>query len=181
MPASPGQIALIDAALKQDWKTVLRMLDSGVLVEAADETGVTPLMAAAMEGNIDMLRNLLARGARMDFTDFSGLSALHYAIKAGKLDAVQLLLPLVSNLETISTAGNDVLTMALKTGDMKIFQALLERFPATLEWTPNTRGALEAALRERNKRTSSASLEQASRTPYPRRWHRSIDRVRHRQ
>src|SRR5687768_4454801 len=52
VPASPGQIALIDAALKQDWKAVLRMLDSGVLIEAADETGVTPLMAAAAQGNI---------------------------------------------------------------------------------------------------------------------------------
>jgi hypothetical protein len=29
---------------------------------------------------------------------------------------------------------------------MKVFQAILERFPPTLEWTPETRGALEAAL-----------------------------------
>ena len=147
VPASPGQIALVGAALKQDWKAVLRMLDAGGLVETADDAGVTPLMAAAMQGNIDVLRLLLDRGARVDFTDLSGLCALHYAITAGKLEAVQLLLPLISNLEAVSTAGNDVFTMALETGDMKIFQAVLERFPATLQWTANTRDALETALR----------------------------------
>ena len=147
VPPSPGQIALVVAALKEDWKTVLRMLDTGGSVEAMDDEGVTPLMAAAMQGNIDILRVLLERGARVDFINLSGRCALHYAITGGKLEAVQLLLPLVSKLETLSAAGNDVLTMALETGDMKIFQAVLERFPATLQWTANTRDALETALR----------------------------------
>jgi ankyrin repeat protein len=147
VPASPGQIALIGAALKEDWKAVLRMLEAGGLIDTTDDSGVTPLMAAAMQGNLDVIRLLLERGARVDFTDLSGLCALHYAISAGKLEAVRLLLPLVSNLETVSTAGNDVLKMALETGDMKIFQAVLERLPATLEWTANTRDALETALR----------------------------------
>jgi hypothetical protein len=34
---------------------------------------------------------------------------------------------------------------------MKVFQAILERFPATLEWTTQTRGALEAALNANQK------------------------------
>lgn len=146
VPATPGQVALVIAALKQDWKTVLRMLDAGASVETADDTGVTPLMAAAMQGNVGILRTLLERHASVDFTDPAGRCALHYAITAGKLEAVQLLLPLVSNLEGASAAGNDLLTMALKTGDMKIFQTVLERFPATLQWTANTRAALETAL-----------------------------------
>ena len=146
VPATPGQVALVIAALKQDWKTVLRMLDAGASVETADDTGVTPLMAAAMQGNVGILRTLLERHARVDFTDPAGRCALHYAITAGKLEAVQLLLPLVSNLEGASAAGNDLLTMALETGDMKIFQTVLERFPATLQWTANTRAALETAL-----------------------------------
>jgi len=146
VPATPGQVALVIAALKQDWKTVLRMLDAGASVETADDTGVTPLMAAAMQGNVEILRTLLERRASVDFTDPAGRCALHYAITAGKLEAVQLLLPLVSNLEEASAAGNDLLTMALETGDMKIFQTVLERFPATLQWTANTRAALETAL-----------------------------------
>jgi ankyrin repeat protein len=147
VPATPAQVALVVAALKQDWETVLRMLDAGVSVETTDETGVTPLMAAAMQGNVGILRTLLERHASADFTDLAGRCALHYAITAGKLEAVQLLLPLVSNLEAASASGNDLLTMALETGDMKIFQIVLERFPATLQWTANTRRALETALR----------------------------------
>ena len=147
VPPSPSQIALVSAALKQEWKAVLRMLDAGGSVETTDDAGVTPLMAAAMHGNIEMLRTLLERGARADFINVSGRCALHYAITGGKLEAVQLLLPQVSNLDPLSAVGNDVLTMALQTADMKIFQAVLERFPATLQWTANTRDALETALR----------------------------------
>jgi ankyrin repeat protein len=146
VPPSPGQIAVVAAALKQEWEIVRRMLDAGVSVEAADDIGTTPLMAAAMQGNIAMIRALIERQARVDLVDSLGRSALHYAMAAGKLDAVQFLLPLMSNLETTSAAGSDLLTMALETGDMKIFQAVLERLPATLQWTPNTRSALEAAL-----------------------------------
>jgi ankyrin repeat protein len=146
VPTSPGQIALVVAALKQDWKTVLRMLDAGGSVETADDTGVTPLMAAAMQGDVGIIRTLLERHASVDSTDLTGRSALHYAVTAGKLEALQLLLPRVSNLETLSGPENDLLTMALKTSDMKIFQTVLERFPATLQWTANTRRALEVAL-----------------------------------
>jgi ankyrin repeat protein len=147
VPASPSQVALVVAALKQDWDTVLRMLDAGASVETTDDTGITPLMAAALRGNVGILRTLLERHASVDFTDLAGCGALHYAITAGKLEAVQLLLPLASNLEADSAAGNDLLTLALETGDMKIFQTVLERFPATLQWTANTRRALKTALR----------------------------------
>jgi ankyrin repeat protein len=146
-PPTPSQIALVAAALKADWKTVLRSLDAGASVETTDEAGVTPLMAAAGQGNVEIIRNLLARHASIEFANFDGRSALHYALAARKLQAVQLLLPLISHLEATSVAGSDLLTMALETGDMKIFQAVLERFPATLSWTANTRRALETALR----------------------------------
>ena len=144
---APGQDAMVAAALKQDWATVWRMLDTGGSVETMNDAGVTPLMAAAMQGNVGVLRQLLERKARIDLTDLEGRSALYHALAADKLEAVQLLLPLVTNLETGAAAGNNLLTMALETGDMKIFQTVLERFPPTLKWTPSTLRALEAALR----------------------------------
>jgi ankyrin repeat protein len=147
VPASPAEVALVAEALKQDWKTVLRKLAAGASVEAADDAGVTPLMAAAIQGNVEMLRTLLERHASVDSTDLAGRSALHYAVTAGKFEAVQLLLPLISNLEATSSAGSDLLSMALESGDMKIFQTILERSPAKLQWTSNTRRALDTALR----------------------------------
>lgn len=145
-PTVRGQNVLITAALNQEWEIVRKLIDSGAPVETADETGLTSLMVAAKYGNVEMLRTLLERQARVDFMDFEGRTALHYALDGAKLEAVQLLVSLAPNFELASAAGRELLTAALKTGDMKIFQAILERFPATLEWTPETRGALEAAI-----------------------------------
>jgi ankyrin repeat protein len=122
------------------------MLDAGVPIETPDDAGVTSLMAAALQGDTAMIGELLRRHANPSYTDLAGLSALHYAIRAGKLEAIQLLLPSVSNLETLSDEGHDLLAMATDTGDMHVFQAVLECLPATLQWTPSTRRALEAAL-----------------------------------
>ena len=47
-PPAPGEIALIAAALKQDWEFVRRLIDAGAPVETTDEKGVTALMVAAM-------------------------------------------------------------------------------------------------------------------------------------
>jgi len=151
VPASPREMALVGAALRQDWATVWRMLDAGASVESADNTGITPLIAAAIQGNAAAINTLLERHANPNSSDLTGRSALSYAIKAGKLDAVQMLLPFVSNLETISVEGPDLLTLALETGDMNIFQIVLERLPATLQWTTSTRDALQAALRSEMK------------------------------
>src|ERR1044072_5318353 len=146
-PPTPNQVALVAAVSKEDWKTVLPLLDAGASVETADESGVTPLMAAARQGNVEIIRNLLARHASLSFAAFDGRSALHYAIASRKLEAVQFLLPLIPSLDATTVGGNDLLTLALETGDMRIFQTVLERFPANLAWTSDTRRALEAALR----------------------------------
>jgi ankyrin repeat protein len=145
-PVVRGQNAVIAAALKQEWEIVRKLIDAGAPVESADETGLTSLMIAARQGNVEMLRTLLERQARIDFMDYEGRTALHYALDAASLEAVQLLILYSPPLEPGSAAGRDLLSAALKTGDMQIFQAVLERFPATLEWTPETHGALEAAL-----------------------------------
>jgi ankyrin repeat protein len=145
-PVLRGPNAVIAAALKQEWEIVRKLIDAGAPVESADETGLTALMVAAKQGNVEMLRTLLERQARIDFMDFEGRTAIHYALAASKLEAVELLVLYSPTLQPASAAGRELLSAALKTGDMKIFQAILERFPPTLEWTPETRGALDAAL-----------------------------------
>ncbi len=145
--ASPREIALVTAALNTDWKTVRRMLDAGASIESADNNGIRPLMAAAEQGDTSMIRALLERHASPNALDQEGRSALFYAVKAANLQAVQALLSSSLNLENVAAQGGDLLTTALQTGDMTIFQTVLARLPATLKWTSDTRGALEAALR----------------------------------
>src|SRR5688572_4164687 len=146
-PILRGPNAVITAALKQEWEIVRKLIDAGAAVETADETGLTALMVAAKQGNIEILRTLLEREARIDFMDFEGRTALHYAIAAGKHEALELLLSNIPSFEASSPAGRDLFTTALQSGDMGIFQTILERFPATLEWTSDTRRALDAALK----------------------------------
>jgi ankyrin repeat protein len=145
-PIVRGKNAVITAALKEEWEIVRKLIDAGAAVESANETGLTALMVAAQHGNTEILRTLLERQARIDFMDFEGRTAIHYAMAAGKREAVELLLLYSPNFDSGSAAAHDLLTAALASGDMAIFQTILERFPPTLEWTADTRRALEAAL-----------------------------------
>jgi len=145
-PRPPGEMALVAAALKQDWKFVRHMMDAGAPVETADADGMTSLMVAAMQGDVAQIRTLLERHARVDLLDVNGRSALHYAIAAGKVEAVELLLPLATNLEALSAGGRDLLTTAFDSGNAAVFQMILERSPATLKWTANTLHALDIAI-----------------------------------
>ena len=60
-----GRTPLLIAASQQDWKTARRLIDAGALVDLADEKGVTPLMAAALHGNLEIFRALLARSVNL--------------------------------------------------------------------------------------------------------------------
>ena len=146
IPVIWGPNALITAAQKQDWEVVRKLIDAGASVQSTDERGVTPLMVAAQQGNLEMMRSLLERQARVDFMDFEGRTALHYAMAAGKRDAVEVLLSLAPKLDPSSAVARELLATALASENPTIFQTILERFPPTLEWTPMTRRALEAAV-----------------------------------
>jgi ankyrin repeat protein len=146
VPVIWGPNAVITAALKQDWEVVRKLIDAGASVQSTDEKGETALMIAAEQGNLEMMRTLLERQARIDFMDFEGRTALHYAMAAGKRDAFEVLLSLSPNFDPNSASAHDLLTTALSSGDMTIFQAVLERFPPTLEWSSDTRRALELAV-----------------------------------
>jgi ankyrin repeat protein len=146
IPVIWGPNAVITAALKQDWEVVRKLIDAGAPVESTNEKGLTALMVAAQHGQIEMMRMLLERQARIDFMDFEGRTAIHYAMAAGKRQAVELLLVQAPNFDSRSAVARDLLTRALASGDTAIFQMVLERFPPTLEWTVETRQALEVAV-----------------------------------
>ncbi len=141
--AAQDRPLLVAAALEQDWGTFRKLIQAGACPDLADENGVTPLMAAAMQGRIDILRELVGIVTSVDMTDRSGRSALHYAIDARKTDAVDFLLPFVPDL---GRHGSDLLATALESGDLKIANALLERTPSLQEWSPGARRILEKSL-----------------------------------
>lgn len=55
------------------------MIEGGANVNAADNRGLTPLMAAARKGDLDLIRDLLAHGANPGTKDHQGRTAADYA------------------------------------------------------------------------------------------------------
>jgi ankyrin repeat protein len=142
---------LLGAVLEQDWKTADRLLKAGASVDLGDETGMKPLMAAAMHGKIDVLNQFIGLATDVAAADLTGRTALHYAVAAGKTAAAEVLLPLVPNLMKPCTDGRDLLAIALETGNWKIIEAILQRLPPETQWSAGARRAFQAALAGGNK------------------------------
>jgi ankyrin repeat protein/nucleoside phosphorylase len=68
------------------------LLDHGAEFDRADNTGVTPLVAAASSGHIDLVRLLLRYGADLNHQDNEGRTARYRAIQHGKTETANLLL-----------------------------------------------------------------------------------------
>src|SRR3954465_6964582 len=146
--AAQDRPLLLAATLQQDWTTVHRLLEAGANVDLADETGLTPLMAAAMQGRIDIMRELIGRVTSVDVADRSGRTALHYAIAGRKNDVVEFLLPFMPDL---GRYGSDLLAMALDAGDARITGLILNHLPVLQQWTPSTRRVLQEAIAADNR------------------------------
>jgi ankyrin repeat protein len=73
-------------------QVVQLLLDKGVDVNAANRTGRTALMCAAMAGHADVVKTLLSRGANVHATLPNGNTALFEAIGRGDAEVLALLL-----------------------------------------------------------------------------------------
>ncbi len=60
-----GRTPLLIATSQQDWKTARRLLDAGAAVDLADKNGFTPVMGAALHGDLEMFQLLLARSTNL--------------------------------------------------------------------------------------------------------------------
>ena len=150
--AAQDRPLLLAATLQQDWETVARLLKAGACADLADDKKLTPLMAAAMQGNVGVVRSLISLVTNINATDLGGRSALHYAVAAEKTEVVELLLRVMADAALCSADGRDALAIALDTGNRKLVQAILDRFPSIMpQWTVGMQRALAAALHAGDK------------------------------
>src|SRR5205814_9077785 len=86
-----GRTPLLIATSQQDWKTARRLLDAGAAVDLADKNGFTPVMAAAMHGDLEMFQLLLARSTNLHpekpCTD--GQDLLSFALDGGHPEIIK--------------------------------------------------------------------------------------------
>jgi hypothetical protein len=122
-PDPQGQPALM-RALEADATDVAMTLARlpGLDVEARNRVGETPLMMAAMKGNVALCRVLIERGARVDRP---GWTPLHYAAAGGSLEALRLLLAEGAAVDALAPNGRTPLMMAAQYADESLVETLL--------------------------------------------------------
>ncbi|PYK12428.1 MAG: hypothetical protein DME65_04070, partial [Verrucomicrobia bacterium] len=127
-----GRTPLLIATAQQDWKTAQRLLSAGALVDLADNNGFTPLMAAAVHGNLEMFRELLARSAHLHAEDLckDGNDLLGMALDGGNPNIVKSVLELWPALPQWRTSTRRTLQAALTTGNKSEIQLLLSKHSA---------------------------------------------------
>ena len=145
--AANDRSLLFAAIQREDRETAKRLLDRGASPDLSDDAGVTPLMLAAMHGDLELVQAMIGQVTDVAARDRAGHSALFYAVGAQKLEVVDLLLSLSPNLELAYGDSGDLLTLALGTPNIKIAQSILSRLPRLEQWSASALRALDNALR----------------------------------
>lgn len=120
-----GQTGLHVALRDQSPRVVKALLESPALdVNAHNASGESPLMMAALRGNLDMARVLLERGAKVHQ---DGWSPLHYAATGPEPKVVALLLDRGAPIDALSPNKTTPLMMAAGYGAEASVDLLLSR------------------------------------------------------
>lgn len=109
--AAPGELA--------------RTLEKGADINARDSSGMTPLMHAALKGNVDNVRFLLKAKADIAAVDSLDRDALDCALLTGQLSAARALIEAGAYVDRMYAMGQTRLTMAALRGDIATVHLLL--------------------------------------------------------
>jgi uncharacterized protein len=120
-----GQVGLYVAFRDSSSKVVAALLaHPKVQIDAVNTADETPLMMAALRGELDGARQLLDRGAVLNRP---GWTPLHYAASGPETPMVRLLLERGAQIEAMSPNGTTPLMMASRYGPETTVDLLLAR------------------------------------------------------
>ena len=127
-----GRTPLLIATSQQDWKTARRLVDAGALVDLADKSGFTPMMAAAAHGNVDMFRLLLARTANLypERRTVDGRDLLGMALDGGNPEIINTVVERLPSASQWTTSTRRALTAALQARNKEQIHLLLGKHSA---------------------------------------------------
>lgn len=91
---------------------ILKRKPSKEYLDSASEEGVSPLVAAASEGHIEVVERLIKGGADVNFKDQDGTSAVMSAAARGHVKAVKLLIDAKARLNDQNKDGHTALMFA---------------------------------------------------------------------
>jgi ankyrin repeat protein len=122
---SPNALGLaVISALKEGQGQIASLImdDGIVLTSAQDANGITPLTAAAANGEEDFARKYL-----MGRISTEGVDALIAAAKANNEDFIQLLLENGVNVDAVNKTGATALMYAAENGNLYVIEFLLQK------------------------------------------------------
>ena len=118
--------SLIDAARSNDMNTVIRILNTGAVVNFTNNNGRTPLLAAIRTGNLDIVRLLLNHGAMVQ-TPTSNFNALMEAATSRQIDVVNELLERGADPSWVDMFGMGIVERVNRQGNQEMMVDLLIR------------------------------------------------------
>jgi ankyrin repeat protein len=127
-----GRTPLLIATSQQDWKSARRLVDAGALIDLADKNGFTPLMAAAMHGNLEIFRLLLVRTADLhaEARTKDGRDLLGMALDGGNQEIIKTVVERLPPASRWTRSTRRALTAALQVGNKEQIRLLLGKHSA---------------------------------------------------
>jgi L,D-transpeptidase-like protein/ankyrin repeat protein len=122
-----GRTPLLIATSQQDWKTARRLVEAGAKVDLADKNRFTPLMAAAMHGNLEIFQLLLARSTNLyaETTCRDGRDLLGVALEGENPEIIKTVIERLPPMPQWKTSTRRALTAALQAGNKDQIRSLL--------------------------------------------------------
>jgi len=171
LTASPSWAKSLHEAVRDgDILAAEQLISEGEGVEEQDEAALTPLVTAALAGQMESVVLLIDKGADPSGRDGNGYTALHAAAHAGHLDVVELLIGYgVDTNDQENKAGIAPLHAAAERGFQDIAELLLREGADVGVRTPtghtpvvmavlNTHPAMVKLLREHGANCSKIKL-----------------------
>ncbi len=118
---------LMRAAMRNETAEVKRLLAAGANPNEGRIIGMTPVLVAVINRNVDMVRALIDKGADIKATDANGSTTLMWAAanETGKPELVQELLKLHVDPRAKNNKGETALDWAMQRGYTPIVETLL--------------------------------------------------------
>jgi ankyrin repeat protein len=123
LPTAGG---LVHAAERGDLSRVRRLLAAGADADERDESGRTPVTAAAMAERVEVVRALVDAGVDIDLQDQAGNNALLLCGENGNVRLLREVLRSNPDLRATNRFGGTALIPASDRGHVDMVRALLE-------------------------------------------------------
>ncbi len=149
-----GQSGLANALREPSPKVAQLLIDwPKTDLNAQSAQGESPLMLAAIKGELELVQKLIKKGADVNKT---GWTPLHYAASAGQVGIIRVLLENHAYIDAESPNGSTPLMMASMYGTQAAAQLLLEEGADPL--LKNQRGLTARQFAESANRPDTAAI-----------------------